>query len=120
MRPNAQYAESLIIELHPFIPLAIPPAGFHAGIGLGYGSRNADKQRKGVFGRGNRVPAWCIHDDHSASRRRLDIDIVYAYPGSPHHGELLCRFKNRRGHLGLTAHHQGRKIRNYLDDLCLR
>ena len=65
-----------------------------------------------MFGSGNRVSAWSIHDDHTLSGRRLDIDIVHTDPGTADDLEVRCGLEDLRCNLRLAANNKRGKFRD--------
>ena len=63
------------------------------------------------------VAAGRVHDDHAASRRGLDIDVIDADAGAADNPQTRSGLQYRRRHFGLTAHHDRAELGNELHQL---
>ena len=70
------------------------------------------KEGEGVLRGRDGVAARRIHDDHAASRRGLDIDVIDADAGAADDAEARSSLQYRRRHFRLTADHDRAELGN--------
>ena len=72
-----------------------------------------------MLGRGDRVAAGGVHNDHAVLGGGFHVDIVDADSGAPDDLEVLRRLKDRGRHLGLATDDQPVELGDDVDELCL-
>ena len=87
------------------LPLPAPGAG--GGIGVRDLARDAEQERDGVLGGGDRIGARGVQDEYAGPGRRIEIDVVDADPSPSDHAQVGASGEHLLGDLGFTAHHQG-------------
>ena len=75
---EADDAEGLAVELGALELGPLPGAADQRAVGLGHVAAEGQHQRQRVLGGGDRVRFGGVGDDHAASRRRRDVDVVDA------------------------------------------
>ena len=62
------------------------------------------QERDRVLRRADHVGLGCVHDHHTAPRRRLDVDVVQPDPGACDHLQIGPGREDLRRHLGPAPH----------------
>jgi hypothetical protein len=114
---EADDAERLPEQLDAGKALPVPGTGLHRGRGLRHGACPAQHVGEGELSGCDGVARGCVHHDHAALGRRLDVDIVDPDAGAPDHLELRGRGKHLGRDLGFRAHCNGVHVAHELEHL---
>jgi hypothetical protein len=86
--------------------LAFPVTGPYRRDGARGVAHEREHQHEGLFGRGERVGAWCVEDDDAGVSRRGDVDRVDADAGACDDRKLRAESQERPVDLRLAANDQ--------------
>ena len=107
-------AQSLILQLHTSILLAIPLALLQCLICYwnitGHGQHHSTGMLSGCIG----VTARRINNDNAAGSRCRNINIIHTYTCTAYNLQISCRIDNLCSNLGGRAYNQSIKLRNNL------
>ncbi|KAG0506164.1 MAG: hypothetical protein Udaeo_04640 [Candidatus Udaeobacter sp.] len=116
---HADNAQRFVVQFDAFEILLVPVFAANVCVSLRNFSRDAEQQRKGMFGSRDGIPARSVQHNDAPACRCLDINVIYSNTGAAHDTQFVAGIQNFGGDFGLAAHHQRAERRNQLDEFAL-
>ena len=116
---RADDPQGLVEKLYTHKAVFLPLSGMGRGRGLGQLSRDGEHHRDGMFGGGDHVAKWRVHDDHALLAGRHLVDVVGADARAGDHLEPVRMGEDLFRHLGGRADGETIIIADHLGELVL-
>ena len=115
--PHRDQPERFAVQFHALQLLLRPLTLFHPGVGKRHAPRQAQHKGERQFSYGHTRSHGRIDHRDTVALTGLQVDVVHAHTGAPHHIQLRRGGNYLRHHFCAAAHHQTAIIPDNLQQL---